>query len=1315
MSDSSEGASFGLDDDSSIDISTASSTNIETGPGITAETDPGITTEEIVDLPGITTEDIVDLPEITRGNDDLHSDTSSEDKNYEVESERSEQTRDSEDSEYNEIMGGSAAPDFTLSDQLASLPPMVEDMRPEKEKTPFDIGPEVEEVIEEEVQDDDFLKKLKSRQDEILADAMRIQYEAERREAEVEEEVIEDMVQEEDKVIEAKTPKKAEKTRSSGDDSDGSSSSSSSSDSSSSSSSSSEDDSDNEKPPNKESKPQVSPATAKEEPFSPISPRKQKLKSLRQEQPKSPFSPAKEQSKRQGSPRKSPGGIVYGIPPESDQESSTIDSSDELRDSNILDKKIEKVQKMMNKEEDKNRRDSKLYKRLSEKLSQYESELSGEGPVGKPTSPGKRASSPLKKVQSPGKSPGKRSPGKKVQSPLKKSPMSKIPFLTSSDDSSENSFLPPRKPSSLPNVSSAGLKKVSFDVEKEGDDDDDDESFETYYSSEDEGGGEYDDDYDDNEYGDEDYDDDDSYETYESDEDDETDSSYYRAMDAYIAAGGEPPDNYKKKEKWSDTESEKKRGSPRKSFKNIPKSLELEINSIHSIDEEGESKKRKGFLARLFGLFSSKNDYKEMNENRNKPVDVKRSDRLPKSERLGKPNDELSEYDDISQVTDRNFGGQKPARPSARDLGSSRSLRSQRSVRNTKRALESLEPLSIRKPEKEGNVRPEDSWIPSTMWSKEKRNTKTACEGLDPLSIRKYESMLRKTKRKRPEKVPLADMKALSVGLQGNYSLGSKSKDSVDTDIESGTRVPRKTGSKRSKGSKSTKSDGSRTSKSSKGSRSSKSSTSNGSRGSIPRRIYQIEEVIEEEFVEDEEALSIQHGSPEPDGAYYGWRHLPGSLRFKKPSVAPRSKNPEDRSLFARRSRLYCWFVLFGLIVLGVGLWLLLEYLVLDEDQGILPVFPTKSPVTFPTPTMTQAPSSPINPTTFPSSFSTLSEREELIKILEPFLPDDGQGFDEMFSPQSRALDWLLQNALLSSYDTEKIVTRFALAVFYFSTDGDNWAENRGWLSDTDECNWYAASLVTPCNLDGRYSSLVLGDNNIRGTLPAELSMLSNSLTKVDLGGTMTGVIPNEYGYLTRLQSLRLQGKGVSGGIPANFSRLKALTDLELSRNSLSGTIAPQLFKSLTNLEVLDLGNNKFSGQISSEISYADKLTELSLEDNNLRGTIPSQIANLGKLKALRLDNNGFTTLPREIGFLANLQLLSIRHNDIGGTLPTELGGLKSLKGLFLDNNSFRSTIPTEVGWLTNLSDGLDLSRNFLTGQVPSEMGLLTNLSEFDG
>ena len=49
-----------------------------------------------------------------------------------------------------------------------------------------------------------------------------------------------------------------------------------------------------------------------------------------------------------------------------------------------------------------------------------------------------------------------------------------------------------------------------------------------------------------------------------------------------------------------------------------------------------------------------------------------------------------------------------------------------------------------------------------------------------------------------------------------------------------------------------------------------------------------------------------------------------------------------------------------------------------------------------------------------------------------------------------------------------------------YSTNGDNWLNNTGWLTDPNECNWYNA-WEPFCSSDGVVNQLILESNNLVG------------------------------------------------------------------------------------------------------------------------------------------------------------------------------------------------------------------------------------------
>jgi hypothetical protein len=90
----------------------------------------------------------------------------------------------------------------------------------------------------------------------------------------------------------------------------------------------------------------------------------------------------------------------------------------------------------------------------------------------------------------------------------------------------------------------------------------------------------------------------------------------------------------------------------------------------------------------------------------------------------------------------------------------------------------------------------------------------------------------------------------------------------------------------------------------------------------------------------------------------------------------------------------------------------------------------------------------------------------------------------------------------------------------------------------------------------------------------------------------------------------------------------------------------------------------------------------------------------------VQLNDNGFTgTIPTEVGFMTNVDgLVDLSCNKLSGTLPTELGNLINMYGLYLfGNTALSGTIPSELGQLTHLVEFLAYGSQ-LNGSVPLEL-----------
>ncbi len=197
---------------------------------------------------------------------------------------------------------------------------------------------------------------------------------------------------------------------------------------------------------------------------------------------------------------------------------------------------------------------------------------------------------------------------------------------------------------------------------------------------------------------------------------------------------------------------------------------------------------------------------------------------------------------------------------------------------------------------------------------------------------------------------------------------------------------------------------------------------------------------------------------------------------------------------------------------------------------------------------------------------------------------------------------------------------KYALAALYEATEGDNWTNNDGWLSNRPLNEWYGVAAIGD---DVR--NVVLNDNNLIGAIHPDL-----------------GSIPS-------LKWLVLRGNQLSGEIPPELGDLPELSWLDLSRNDLSGEIPPEL-GGLSNLEYLYLSSNNLTGRIPPELGGLSKLRSLNLHANQLSGALPQILTRLTALKQLWTTKNIGLCTPRDDEFRAWLETVPSR--DLKGHCP---------------------------------------------------------------
>ncbi len=248
--------------------------------------------------------------------------------------------------------------------------------------------------------------------------------------------------------------------------------------------------------------------------------------------------------------------------------------------------------------------------------------------------------------------------------------------------------------------------------------------------------------------------------------------------------------------------------------------------------------------------------------------------------------------------------------------------------------------------------------------------------------------------------------------------------------------------------------------------------------------------------------------------------------------------------------------------------------------------------------------------------------------------------------------------------ELEKQPDRSALEALYYSLNGQNWTNNENWLTGSDISTWYGVSL----NGDGRVSELNLTFNNLTGTIPPEIGMLTE-LETLDFGSNViTGSIPSEIGGLSELRLLFLHENKLTGEIPESLWELTSLQYLYLGPNQLTGSISP-LIGNLTELQNIILSNNEFSGPFPEEIGNLASLLGLQIQFNQFTGAFPETIAILSNLEALLIHDNQFEDLA-DLSSMPKLDQIWAANNrfDFGDLEPN------------INVNEFRYIPQAEVG-----------------------------------
>lgn len=285
-----------------------------------------------------------------------------------------------------------------------------------------------------------------------------------------------------------------------------------------------------------------------------------------------------------------------------------------------------------------------------------------------------------------------------------------------------------------------------------------------------------------------------------------------------------------------------------------------------------------------------------------------------------------------------------------------------------------------------------------------------------------------------------------------------------------------------------------------------------------------------------------------------------------------------------------------------------------------------------------------------------------------------------------------------------------ALIAIYNSLDGPNWNNNSGWVegvagTSCDPCNFNGGTWAgVVCNSDERVITLSLAGNGLEGTIPSEISELTELIRLYMDDNAIAGGLPASIGTMDELDQIDLANNVLDQAIPVQIGNLTGLTDLDLSNNIIPGTI-PTTVGNMDSLEFLFLGDNLMEGIIPSQLGQCTNLFRLDLSNNLLDGAIPFQLGNLPQLQDLSLNGNLLDgNIPPQLGGLSELDVLDLQDNDLEGSIPPELGMLGNIRFLRLQDNILSGEIPASLGSLGY--DRLRVQNNNLSGCLPAEFAM---------
>ena len=221
-------------------------------------------------------------------------------------------------------------------------------------------------------------------------------------------------------------------------------------------------------------------------------------------------------------------------------------------------------------------------------------------------------------------------------------------------------------------------------------------------------------------------------------------------------------------------------------------------------------------------------------------------------------------------------------------------------------------------------------------------------------------------------------------------------------------------------------------------------------------------------------------------------------------------------------------------------------------------------------------------------------------------------------SAHSLAADWIIsKDPRELNVVAINLAQRFLIVLFYIST-----AKNKNWRS----CNPPLSHENDYCIIDSIISAVNVDQHKVGMSAARWLSAKHEcqwagitcdefqQIRAIDLSGQeIRGTIPKEISLLPFLQSLALPVNELYGTLPEELGNMKFLINIELQYNFFTGHVPTAWYK-LFGIQSINLGANFITGTISSELGLLSSLKGWFVQENTIEGTIPTDFGLLQQI-----------------------------------------------------------------------------------------------------